>query len=271
MTGTRVISALVAFIAACVIVSIWGYKGIAITCFFASLRILWEYSRMALPGEAYFKARISFIILGLTAYTFGILKPDLIMHSFALTTLLLFLVFLLLARNEKLPLRELVDKTGLCVLGILYAGVCPVYISLLAKESDHLEWFIFTMMVVFAGDTVAYFFGKKFGKNKLFSRISPNKSVEGAVGALGGSVIMGLSIRHFLIHDSDVLLVLILCLVTSVVAQLGDLCESMMKRSFNAKDSGHIMPGHGGLLDRLDGVLFGAPMVYIFVKFLILK
>jgi phosphatidate cytidylyltransferase len=82
---------------------------------------------------------------------------------------------------------------------------------------------------------------------------------------------MGLLIRHYLINDAEIFSVASLCVLTSIVAQLGDLSESMIKRSFHAKDSGQIMPGHGGLLDRLDGVLFGAPMVYIFVKFLIVK
>lgn len=271
MTGVRVVSALIAFLLACSIVYVWGYKGIVITCLFVSLRSLYEYSRMAMPGPKYQITRMYFIFLGLIAYVFGLLKPDLIMHSFALTTLLLFLAFLLMARDSSLSLEELVSKTGLSVLGILYAGVCPVYIGLLAKLSEGYQWFIFTLLVVFAGDTAAYFVGTRYGKNRLFPRISPNKSVEGAAASIVGSMAMGLLIRHYLINDAEIFSVASLCVLTSIVAQLGDLSESMIKRSFHAKDSGQIMPGHGGLLDRLDGVLFGAPMVYIFVKFLIVK
>lgn len=270
MTRIRIISALVAFISVVAIVMFGGYAGIAISSFFICIRILFEFGRMILDGDHYKPARMYFVLLGIVAFTVSILKNDLLLHSFVLSTLLLFVQFLLLAKKEDIPLEELVNKTGLCTLGILYAGVCPVYISLLAKLSPNLEWFVFTLLVVFAGDTAAYFIGIKYGKTKLFPRISPKKSVEGAIASLFGSVIMGLAIRYFLLPRTDVFYMFLICVLTSVVAQLGDLSESMIKRSFNVKDSGHIMPGHGGLLDRLDGVLFGAPIVYIFAKFLVL-
>lgn len=271
MTKIRIISAFVAFMSVVVIVMFSGYAGIAISSFFICIRILYEYGRMVMAGEVYKPARLYFILLGLIAFTVSILRNDLLLHVFVVSTLLLFVQFLLLAKNEKLPLEELVHKIGLCVLGILYAGVCPVYISLLAKLSNHLEWFIFALFVVFAGDTAAYFVGRKFGRTKLFARISPNKSVEGAIGSLFGSVIIGLALRTSLLPNTDLFYMFLICVATSVVAQLGDLCESMIKRSYHVKDSGHIMPGHGGLLDRLDGILFGAPIVYIMAKYLVLS
>ncbi len=271
MTGVRVISGFVALFIFIAIITVFKYTGIAITTFLICFRLLFEYGRMALPGAAYRPARLYFILLGLIAYTTSTLKNDLLLHSFVLSTLLLFVQFLLLAKKEELPLEELVSKMGLCTLGILYAGVCPVYITLLAKLSDHLEWFLFTLLVVFAGDIAAYFVGIKFGRSKLFPRISPNKSIEGAIASLFASVIIGLTFRHFFLPKTDLVLMFFLCILTSIVAQLGDLSESMIKRSFNIKDSGHIMPGHGGLLDRLDAVLFGAPLVYIFAKFVVLQ
>jgi phosphatidate cytidylyltransferase len=269
LTKIRALSALVAAISVVVIIFYSGYAGIAITTFFISLRLLYEYSRMTMSGAHYRPARIYFILLGLTAFTLSILKNDFLLHSFILSTLLLFIQFLLLAKKEELSLEELVNKIGLCTLGILYAGVCPVYISLTARLSDKLEWFAFALLAVFAGDTAAYFVGIKFGKTRLFSRISPNKSIEGAIASLFATVLVGFGIRAFLLPQVDLFLMLALCICTSIVAQTGDLCESMIKRSFNAKDSGQIMPGHGGLLDRLDGVLFAAPVVYIFVKYLV--
>jgi phosphatidate cytidylyltransferase len=204
------------------------------------------------------------------AFSISTLRNDLILHSFVLSTLIIFILFLYMARDESVPLEELVNKAGLCLLGILYAGVCPVYLSLLAKLSDHLEWFAFTFFVVFSGDTAAYFIGRRFGKTRLFLRISPGKSVEGAIGALFASVGVGMAMRVFFLPQTDLFLMLILCILTSAVAQVGDLAESMIKRSFDTKDSGSIMPGHGGLLDRIDGILFGAPLVYTFVKFVVL-
>jgi phosphatidate cytidylyltransferase len=269
-TRIRVASAFVALLSLVLIVTFSGYAGIAVTSFFVCLLALTEYANMTLIGERYRIARKSFIALGLIAFTISILKNDWLLHSFVLSTLAIFIMFLALARDDMVPLEELVNKAGLCLLGILYAGVCPVYISLLVKLSGHLEWFIFTLLVVFSGDTTAYFVGRKFGRTKLFTRISPNKSVEGAIGSLFASVIVGLLIRHFLLPDTDKWLILALSILTSVVAQTGDLCESMIKRSFHTKDSGNIMPGHGGMLDRLDGILFAAPLVYIYVKYVVL-
>lgn len=270
-TRVRVISALVAATSLFAIIKYSGYIGIAITSFFISLLALMEYGRMTMVGPRYKVARQYFVVLGLLAFVASIERNDWILHSFVLSALLIFVLFLLIARDVTAPLEELVNKAGLCLLGILYAGVCPVYIALLAKLSGRLEWFIFTFFVIFTGDTVAYFVGRKYGKSTLFTRISPNKSIEGAIGSLFGSVIVGLSIRAFLLPQTDIFLMLALCVLTSVVAQLGDLCESLIKRSFHTKDSGNIMPGHGGLLDRVDGILFGAPLVYIYAKYVVLS
>ncbi|MBK9293798.1 MAG: CDP-archaeol synthase [Oligoflexia bacterium] len=271
MTKLRFVSALIAFASSATIVIFGGYPGIAIATFFVSLRLLFEYGRIILPSPNYTTVRIYFIFLGLTAFTLSILNDGFLFHAFILSSLLLFVQFLLLAKKDVLPLEELVNKTGLCNLGIIYAGVCPVYISLTTRLSNNLEWFIFTLLAVFAGDIAAYFVGRKFGRTKLFSRISPNKSVEGALASLFATIFIGLLIRHYLISNIDVFLMFILCILTSISAQVGDLCESFLKRAFNTKDSGQIMPGHGGLLDRLDGVLFAAPVVYIFVKYLVIK
>jgi phosphatidate cytidylyltransferase len=270
-TRIRVSSAFIAVISVILIVRFGGYAGIAVTCFFVSLVALIEFGRMTLEGDRYKIARRYFIGLGLIAFTISIYRNDLLLHAFVLSTLFIFIMFLLMARNDSIPLEELVNKAGLSLLGILYAGVCPVYISLLTRLSDRLEWFIFTLVVVFAGDTTAYFVGRRFGKSRLFTRISPKKSLEGAIGSLFASVISGLIVRNFLLPNTDMFYMLLLCIFTSVVAQLGDLSESLIKRSFATKDSGTLMPGHGGILDRLDGVLFGAPLVFIFAKYVVLS
>jgi phosphatidate cytidylyltransferase len=229
-----------------------------------------EYAKLVLDGDKYKEARKYFVVLGLSSFAISIVHHDLILHSFIMSTLLLFVVFLFLAKDETLTLQEIVNKTGLSILGILYAGVCPVYLCLLAQIPPRPNWLIFTLCLIFAGDIAAYFFGIRFGKTKLFSRISPNKSIEGSIASLFASVFVGMIFRYFWLPNTDIFLMLCLFIMTSIVAQLGDLCESLIKRSFNAKDSGSIMPGHGGLLDRLDGVLFGAPMIYIFAKYIVL-
>lgn len=269
MTMTRAISALFAVIGVVLIVTQGGYYGIVTAVTFVSLLALYEYSNLTLFGPRYKWARVAFIALGLSVFGISIKWENFLLHSFVISTLFMFSFFLVMARNRQIPLEELTSKAGLSVLGIIYAGVCPVYICHLASLGN-LEWFIFAFFVVFAGDTSAYFVGRKFGKSTLFSRISPKKSIEGGIGSLFGSVLTGMLIQKFLIPSADLFLMLALSILTSVVAQLGDLCESMIKRTFHAKDSGTIMPGHGGLLDRLDGILFGAPLVYIYAKYVVL-
>ncbi|MDZ4677021.1 MAG: phosphatidate cytidylyltransferase [Oligoflexia bacterium] len=271
MIKIRAISAIIAIIGVVAIIQFGGYNGIALTVFSMALLGLYEYGKMALVGDRYRVTRVYLITLGLMAFTISIFRNDWILHSFVICTMLIFVHFLYLARDTHVSLEELVNKAGLSLLGILYAGVCPVYICLLARLSDRLEWFIFSLVTVFAGDTAAYFAGAKYGKTKLFPRISPQKSIEGAIASLFASVVVGLIIRQLLLKETDLFLMFALCILTSIFAQLGDLCESMIKRSFHAKDSGHIMPGHGGLLDRLDGLLFGAPFIYIYAKYLVVS
>ena len=124
--------------------------------------------------------------------------------------------------------------------------------------------------IVFAGDTGAYFAGRFFGKNKLYPMVSPQKTVEGTIGGLVASVLAGtLCARGLLgVADADLWRWALAALVTGAVAQVGDLAESLFKRASGTKDSGNLLPGHGGMLDRLDGVLFGAPVFWAWLQLL---
>jgi phosphatidate cytidylyltransferase len=122
-------------------------------------------------------------------------------------------------------------------------------------------WFLTMLLIVFAGDTFAYLTGMMWGNKKILPKISPKKTIVGSIGGLVGSGVAGaLSGLYFLTHVPLWGLILV-SLLTGIVAQLGDLFESMLKRVANRKDSGSLMPGHGGVLDRLDGVLFGTPIL----------
>jgi phosphatidate cytidylyltransferase len=112
------------------------------------------------------------------------------------------------------------------------------------------------------GDIFAYFSGISMGRHKLFPALSPKKTVEGAIGGLIGSMAGGLAMWFGFFQDIPVALFIFLSIVTGIFAQTGDLFESLLKRVAQVKDSGRIMPGHGGLLDRLDGVLFALPFFY---------
>ncbi|CAL2094823.1 phosphatidate cytidylyltransferase [Tenacibaculum sp. 190524A05c] len=126
---------------------------------------------------------------------------------------------------------------------------------------------ICVILIIWTNDSFAYIVGKNFGRTKLFERISPKKTIEGFIGGFLFSVFAGFLIGRY----SEILTIqnwLIIAIITSVLGTYGDLVESKFKRQANVKDSGTIMPGHGGLLDRLDSLFFLAPFVYLYIHYL---
>ena len=132
-----------------------------------------------------------------------------------------------------------------------------------------MGWVFFLLLVVFGGDTAAYYVGKRFGRHKLSPNISPGKSVEGAYGGLLGSVLAGVLFELFWPLGCSLNMATGLAVTMAVFAQFGDLFESMLKRSAGRKDSGSLLPGHGGVLDRIDGLLFATPVLYYLKIFLL--
>ena len=124
------------------------------------------------------------------------------------------------------------------------------------------------MVIVMAGDSAAFYVGTSFGKTKLYPAVSPKKSVEGSLGGLAGSVIGALVSKAVFFPELSVADCFATALLLGVLGQLGDLFESLMKRSCGVKDSGVIIPGHGGILDRMDSILFAAPAAYYYACFL---
>jgi phosphatidate cytidylyltransferase len=123
------------------------------------------------------------------------------------------------------------------------------------------------LIIVWTNDTFAYLVGRTIGKNKLFERVSPKKTIEGFVGGLVFSIFACLLMAHFYLNESSFLW-LFIAIIVCVFGTLGDLIESKFKRNAGVKDSGNIMPGHGGFLDRLDSIIFAAPFIYLFYQIL---
>lgn len=148
------------------------------------------------------------------------------------------------------------------VLGLLYIPGLLTFQLSLAKASP--AWIIFLYASVWAADSLAYYVGKGFGRRKLYERVSPNKTVEGAVGSAIGGVLGALFINAILLHVVPLYQVILLGLSIGTVTIVGDLAESMFKRDAGVKDSSHMIPGHGGVLDKIDGVAFAGPVLYWF-------
>jgi len=155
------------------------------------------------------------------------------------------------------------------VAGVLYVGWMLSYWLNLDMLADGRNWVYLALFTTFANDTGAYFIGRKWGRHKLAPATSPGKTWEGAIGGLlssiAGAVVVFLLLNLFctfsLLYWQ---LILIACLI-SLFAQFGDMVESLLKRNLEAKDAGKLLPGHGGALDRLDSLIFVAPMVYYYV------
>jgi len=129
------------------------------------------------------------------------------------------------------------------------------------------QWVFFLLMTVWAGDTCAYFVGTLIGKHRLYPQISPKKTVEGLLGGLAGSMVVAGLLRVLFLKNLPWSHTPILASSILLLGQIGDLGESMIKRAVNAKDSSGLIPGHGGVLDRLDSFLFSAPFLYYYVLY----
>lgn len=186
---------------------------------------------------------------------------------FATVAVLSACVSLWLLRLETTNERQLKTLSELFI-GLVYLGVFPALALRLLLYNETQHWFWFLVIIVAAGDISAYFFGRTFGKRPLLKSMSPNKTLEGFLGAIFSAVIVSLLFRYIYEPEAPVWVFIFAGPVISFCAQTGDLFESLIKRTAGVKDSSKIMPGHGGLLDRIDGHLFASPIVYICFYFL---
>jgi len=218
-------------------------KGVTSYIIFTILYLIFAYWQLVLDTNEGFKEAIQ-ILHVLTIFVLLFLIKDL----FSERTLPLFIT------------NRYINTT-------FYLSSAFIFIILIA---DYYETFnpnilLGTFILVWVNDSFAYLIGKNFGKQKLFSSISPKKTVEGFLGGLLFSCISSYFIAKYT-HTLDFTSWLILSIIISVFGTLGDLIESKYKRQAGVKDSGVIMPGHGGLLDRLDSIIFAAPFIYLFLR-----
>lgn len=163
--------------------------------------------------------------------------------------------------NEKDALHEVTYGS----FGLIYC-VIPYAIMVWINDFDFGDggssyYLLYLFLIVWTNDTFAYLSGRLFGKTKLFERISPKKTWEGSVGGFLFSILVGVLIGYF--TGEEIAFWVVSSILISISAVLGDLFESMMKRTVGVKDSGNIMPGHGGILDRFDAAIFAAPVFYV--------
>jgi phosphatidate cytidylyltransferase len=200
-------------------------------------------------------------LTGFAALILGTHRPDILVPTL-LATLIGIISVPLLSRT---PLEQSLRDGAMTLFGVLYLGLTLGTLSM-TRLLPQGEWLIFFLLLVtWASDTGAYYVGTLYGRHRLAPMISPKKTVEGLVGGLIGAIIVAYAARWWFLPELSSLDCLILATLLTITGLWGDLTESAMKRSVGMKDSGGILPGHGGMLDRLDSLLFTAPVFYYYV------
>jgi phosphatidate cytidylyltransferase len=242
--------------------------GWAVTAFAAAVAVvsLDEYLRMALPVTAEDPARLLraiaaalavALVAGPVQWGLGAVVAPL------LTVAAVLLGFATLARPAQL--EHAGRHFGIVLSGLVYVPLLMSVLPLL-KTGGHANWVAITLCMAFFSDTVAYFFGRLWGKQKLYEAVSPKKTVQGSIGGIIGSVLATVGVGSLWLEPSfPIVHAIALGVVGSVCGQAGDLVESMLKRTYGVKDSGALLPGHGGMLDRIDAMLYVTPVVYGYV------
>jgi phosphatidate cytidylyltransferase len=167
---------------------------------------------------------------------------------------------MLVAAMRADDLAKALPRAALGITGVLYIFGCWKCAIPLREANSH--WLMFALLVNWAGDIGAYYIGRKFGKHKLAPRVSPNKSWEGSVASVATSLLLAGAYLLRFVEGISIVHAIGITVAANVAGQLGDLAESAMKRGAGVKDSGSILPGHGGFLDRVDSTLFALPVIY---------
>lgn len=157
------------------------------------------------------------------------------------------------------------DDAAFLLLSSLYIGVAFYYFFGTRDVENGLLTMLFVLITIWVTDSGAYFVGRSLGKRKLWPEISPNKTVEGFLGGVGSALVVAILFYFFSNLDYNISKLIIMALLISIFGQLGDLVQSAYKRHYGVKDSGNILPGHGGILDRFDSLIFILPILHFFI------
>jgi phosphatidate cytidylyltransferase len=206
-------------------------------------------------------------LLAVFSFTEPRFMPDLFMIEVVLIVLTMGTLTAAMFRGA--PFEKMIASVGTTLLGVMYVALLGGHlvatrVGFAHPLSMHLLSFFF--LVLMGGDTAAYYVGRAFGKHKLAPKVSPGKTWEGAVGAMAASLLLATLAHYWFFRELPLKWALPLAAVMNVLGVLGDLAESALKRSADAKDAASFLPGHGGFLDRLDSLLFNAPLIYYFAR-----
>jgi phosphatidate cytidylyltransferase len=229
----------------------------------------WEYVRITCASEI---PALPWLVAAITGALMGVqyFLPQHLLLALMVAAVGTFLYMLFGYTDQKRSTHHL----GSSLTAMLYGGLMLGCFALMRKAAgDAGPLFVIMMLgIIWGSDTGAYFAGKAFGKHKLYPAVSPNKSIEGSVGGVITSVLLVVGFNALFAATSDawtsltIVEILLLSIPGNILGQLGDLCESLVKRAHDVKDSGTIIYGHGGMLDRIDALIIASPWFYFFIE-----
>ena len=258
----RAISAVVALIILTAVLYFLKVNGIFLLCLFVVVRGSFEAARMFFSNQYPKFAKRLFV--GLSTISFLLITLEKFQYAVNFGMIFSFVLiacFGVIFHRAFENLDQILSYVAKNTLGIVYTSFLPATVVWMSRSEHGMQWFLTLLAVVFAGDIGAYIFGVTMGKTKIAPLLSPNKSVQGAIGGLLFSA-SAAAVAHQFIPEVPLPVLVLVGLFGGMFGQIGDFFESMIKRVSGVKDSGSIMPGHGGVLDRLDGVLLAAPLFY---------
>jgi phosphatidate cytidylyltransferase len=221
----------------------------------------WEFTRMFERAGVPVLRDAGLIWGGLVTLAFA--RPDRAGAAFAVVVIGLLVASL--DRGSAGPARW--QRVAITLLGVCYVNWLLGHTISLRALPDGVHWILLLVWVTWLGETAAYAVGSLIGRHKLAPGISPGKTVEGAVAQLAASLLAALTAGGWLFPGLRLRDAIVVGLLLGVLGQVGDLVESALKRSVGTKDTGQVIPGHGGILDRIDGLLFNAPALFYYVTY----
>ncbi len=236
----------------------WMFAFSSVICLIALL----EFNTLGVLGirDSVFDAIgvVAGALVPFAGFLFGpeVYAPYLIACSF------LFFLFCMLRKRE---LRDASIDVAYKTFSLVYIAVPLSYLAFLGGLTNGRSWIILLFLIIWANDTFAYFAGRSFGRTKLLESVSPKKTVEGAIAGLFGGVVAAVIFDHYAMLGMGLFLSAAVAVAAGFIGMTGDLAESLLKRGAGVKDSGTIIPGHGGLLDRIDSLIFPLPALYYFI------
>lgn len=240
--------------------------GVVFSVFIAVVAVLglWEYCRVVFshsretvkwPGLV-----VSFLALLMIMWAAYRHDMQLMLHSLMLHLILTACVSVIYFQRD----RFIFESAKKQIMGVLYVPLLLSYLILIRGGEHGAVWIFFVLSVVFGGDIGALYVGTFFGRHPLHPAVSPQKTIEGSLGGIAANLVLGSAFKLIFLNELSWPVSLLFFIALGIAGQAGDLFESGLKRIANVKDSGGILPGHGGILDRADAVMFAAPVAYLF-------